>query len=345
MKKGISLIVLVITIIVIVILAGAVIINLANNGPVMQASQATFKANLAEYNNELSLYISNQYLLNDGKFNSDSLNALTPAEVKDIIKGITAEDAQKIRVIDGKLAYIGADQNEIVWAEQMDVSLDVPYVKNGLVLWYDGIYNGGLGIHNDNLSTDKGVWKDLSGNGRNGILGNVNYDTSSEWLNNGLNLDGLNDYVRTPSLGTQTSITYELCIFSPNITGQVTWTNGKNTLILYNNNTAYISNSGGSKNVSTNFNINNLTTTFTVVYNISTQNAYYYQDGVLKSTVTLPTSSTTFDFTTGQYIFCNYGGGQNKAGNVYGVRFYNRVLTQTEITQNYNLDKLRYILR
>jgi type II secretory pathway pseudopilin PulG len=189
-RRGISLIVLVITIIVIVILAGAVIINLANNGPVMQASQATFKANLAEYNNELSLYISNQYLLNDGKFNSDSLNALTPAEVKDIIKGITAEDAQKIRVIDGKLAYIGADQNEIVWAEQMDVSLDVPYVKNGLVLWYDGIYNGGFGVHNDNLSVDKGVWKDLSGNGNDGSLQSFDYNTSNGWINNGLKFNG-----------------------------------------------------------------------------------------------------------------------------------------------------------
>jgi ABC-type microcin C transport system permease subunit YejB len=43
MKKGISLIVLVITIIVIIILAGAVILSLASNNPIAQASEAVQK--------------------------------------------------------------------------------------------------------------------------------------------------------------------------------------------------------------------------------------------------------------------------------------------------------------
>ncbi|MDD2376541.1 MAG: hypothetical protein PHD15_00730 [Clostridia bacterium] len=47
MKKGISLIVLVITIIVIIILAGAVILSLANNNPISSANKATCLSDIA----------------------------------------------------------------------------------------------------------------------------------------------------------------------------------------------------------------------------------------------------------------------------------------------------------
>lgn len=47
MKKGISLIVLVITILVLAILAGAIIISLSNTNIIKQASEATAKADLA----------------------------------------------------------------------------------------------------------------------------------------------------------------------------------------------------------------------------------------------------------------------------------------------------------
>ncbi len=195
MKKGVSLIILVITIIVIIILAGAVIISLIDNNPIMQASQATFKANIVGYNQQLSLYISNQYLVNNGNFNSENLNALTVAQVQNVIQGISEEDAKKIRIVEGKLSYIGADQNEINWAKETDISLDIPYVKSGMVLWYDGIYNGGLGIHNDNSSLNKGVWKDLSGIGNDGTLQNFGYNTSSGWAENCLKFYGTSDIV------------------------------------------------------------------------------------------------------------------------------------------------------
>ena len=48
-KRGISLIVLVITIIIIIILAGAVILNLADNNPIENASEAQILSDLDTY--------------------------------------------------------------------------------------------------------------------------------------------------------------------------------------------------------------------------------------------------------------------------------------------------------
>jgi len=58
MKKGISLIVLVITIIVIIILAGAVILSLSANNPIEQAGKAKTASNQAEVQSAVTLYLA-----------------------------------------------------------------------------------------------------------------------------------------------------------------------------------------------------------------------------------------------------------------------------------------------
>jgi len=64
------------------------------------------------------------------------------------------------------------------------------YVSDGLELYYDGIDNIGTGIHS-NSST---VWRDLSGNNKDGTL------TGGTWENNYLKLNGSSDGV---SVGNQ----------------------------------------------------------------------------------------------------------------------------------------------
>jgi len=60
MKKGISLIVLVITIIVIIILAGAVILSLANNNPIAQATSAVYKQDRIAVQSAVNMFLANQ---------------------------------------------------------------------------------------------------------------------------------------------------------------------------------------------------------------------------------------------------------------------------------------------
>ncbi|MDD4376151.1 MAG: hypothetical protein PHR25_05145, partial [Clostridia bacterium] len=79
MKKnddhGISLIVLLITIIVVLILAGTIFVNLTQNNIIEFSKEATFKKNIAKYKQELSLNFANKYVETYNNFNIDKINA------------------------------------------------------------------------------------------------------------------------------------------------------------------------------------------------------------------------------------------------------------------------------
>lgn len=74
-KKGISLIVLVITIIVIVILATSVIITLVKNNPIDNAKKSILLNDLSLFKEELELFKSNKEMESNGKFDPESLEA------------------------------------------------------------------------------------------------------------------------------------------------------------------------------------------------------------------------------------------------------------------------------
>ncbi len=104
-KRGISLIVLVITIIVIVVLATAIIVNVVKNNPIGKASEARIKSDFSTMNDELALYIGNQYL-KDSNFDPRKLNAdsTTSPSVYDIIttlRGSRYEDY--VIIVKGKI--------------------------------------------------------------------------------------------------------------------------------------------------------------------------------------------------------------------------------------------------
>lgn len=68
------------------------------------------------------------------------------------------------------------------WAEASG-TLDGGYVTDGLVLWYDGIWNAGVGVHDSSAA----VWKDLSSSGNDALLstnGVTTYGTAG-WKANG----------------------------------------------------------------------------------------------------------------------------------------------------------------
>ena len=65
-KAGISLIVLIITIIVVIILAAVVVLTLSKNNPIESAKEATFKEDVKTFQDELSMYISKEYVAKAG---------------------------------------------------------------------------------------------------------------------------------------------------------------------------------------------------------------------------------------------------------------------------------------
>jgi len=120
MRKGISLIVLVITIIVIIILAGSVILSLSQNNPISSSVEAVFKSNMDLYNSELTLAISNKYF-EDFTFNPNTLNATTDVTVKGYIPSISDTDATKYVILGGKLVFYGTIDTEKQWAQNSGI--------------------------------------------------------------------------------------------------------------------------------------------------------------------------------------------------------------------------------
>ncbi|MDD2376038.1 MAG: hypothetical protein PHD15_00035 [Clostridia bacterium] len=126
--KGISLIVLVITIIIIIILAGIVILSLANSNPITKANEMKFKSNVDTYNSELNMALSDIKLKNiffdSITFNAgiwDGTEGNKTGTTKEYITSITTKDAAKFEIQSGKLVYVGIVQIEKDWAIEMNI--------------------------------------------------------------------------------------------------------------------------------------------------------------------------------------------------------------------------------
>jgi hypothetical protein len=126
--------VLIITIIIIIILAGAVILSLASNNPISQASQAVFLNDVRNFQSELALYHGKQFAATLGNYNAKLLQAdetsVTYGSEVDSSKNIydlipTLGSSNKyvgeFEVIDGELVYKGNDDNRKDWASEIGV--------------------------------------------------------------------------------------------------------------------------------------------------------------------------------------------------------------------------------
>ena len=100
-KRGISLIVLIVTIIVIIILAAAVILTITKNNPVSSAKEATFKEDMANIQDELSMYISKKYTDNPLSFEKSSINLSGNSMVTELPS--TKKYKDKVSVVEGNL--------------------------------------------------------------------------------------------------------------------------------------------------------------------------------------------------------------------------------------------------
>lgn len=129
-KIGISLIVLVITIIIIIILAGSVILSLANNNPILKATEAKFKNDVDTFNSDLQLWTSSQYA-KDRTFKTSSVNAnknvgeYNNLKLQDIITSMPTNYLDKFEIQAGQLVYIGSDTNEKQWVKEQNIAIDI----------------------------------------------------------------------------------------------------------------------------------------------------------------------------------------------------------------------------
>ena len=133
-KKGISLIVLIITIIVVIILAAVVILTITKNNPVESAKEATFKEDVRSFQDELNMYISNEYTklqgMRDSKINTKNIPA-TYNEMKTYISSYKEKYDKKLGIEDDKIVYFPKEvtNNEKKWLEDLNISVssNIPF--------------------------------------------------------------------------------------------------------------------------------------------------------------------------------------------------------------------------
>ena len=225
------------------------------------------------------------------------------------------------------------------------------YVKEGLILHFDGINNTGNG--HDSNST---IWKDLSGNNNDGELMNFEYTQTSGWTEeNGLQLDGANDGIFLGDKLTdlfQTENTVQMILKVDESSARDILIGNWSISSSYSNNyELYLSKqfriffNGGrvSSYTPSNTTISNQIFSISVDYQKQASKVIYYQNNLLTHTV------ESNEFKTYNYPYNDvWVGRDNRTGDtclkgkIYAVRIYNRSLTEEEQLKNYEQDKIRF---
>lgn len=205
-------------------------------------------------------------------------------------------------------------------------------VENGLVLYLDA---GNSRSYPGTGTT----WTDLSGAGNHGIL--TNGPTYSSLGGGSIQFDGVDDVVignmsSFPSVTDFTSVTW----FRINVRNkEQQFFNLKGGMQFYvATNNVLNTSSYGSLPGTTSIQANTWYMA-SLTRNSSTSVAISYLNGNVEATGTLPSYGTVTQYYGGNYVG---GGAYNLNGYLSIGMFYNRVLTQTEIKQNFNATRGRF---
>ena len=114
-RKGISLIVLVITILVMIILAGVVVVSLSKNNPIEKAKEAEFKTNVIAYLDDLNMTLLGEEYVSLKKVINKT------GDLKEYIKSFKKEDEGKFAIQNNKLVYVGDDEKLRKYAEELSI--------------------------------------------------------------------------------------------------------------------------------------------------------------------------------------------------------------------------------
>lgn len=133
-KKGISLIVLIVTIIIMIILATVVILNLKDENISEKALKTTFKNDLSNFVEELDVTIASKRLEASARgetydpavYGSDlrHVEVTDPndlEEMKKYIPSFNKKYAFKLVIHRGKIAYVGGEPEEAEWAAELGI--------------------------------------------------------------------------------------------------------------------------------------------------------------------------------------------------------------------------------
>lgn len=239
--------------------------------------------------------------------------------------------------------------NEKIESSEKEVVLAREYVKDRLILHYDGINNTGEG--DDKHSNTTMTWKDLSGQENNATLNGFNNTETSGWKENRLVFDGEDDWVRLKNIiKNQEAFTIEYVANKKrNKSWEYLWGVKANYFGLESNAADsrlwYYCNNEKKEHVSiTDIKGNNNEVVSNTIA-INGKLMKIYKNGIKLREIeveNLPSVYTT--------VGDNFGIGADGDGNYktmidyYTFRIYDKALSDAEIRKNYEIDKNRFEL-
>lgn len=152
-KRGISLIVLIITIVVMLILVSIIVMSFSKSNPISKASEVKFKSDVKGFREELlATHASKAYDNLSYKKENVNISLDNYSEMKEYIEDISEKWCKKLYISKGELVYGGTDETEKKWFED---------VVNGN---FDGSNNGGSSDGSTTTDSDvKTEWKQYIG--------------------------------------------------------------------------------------------------------------------------------------------------------------------------------------
>lgn len=209
-------------------------------------------------------------------------------------------------------------------------------VRNGLVLYLDA-----ANPNSYNLSTPL-TWRDISGNRNNGTLVNGTAVVSTT-AGNVMSFDGVDDYISTPlniDANPNTIFVWFNALSVTGARGIILTDNGAWDKGLEINNGVFnihIGNNLQSTSVNALVNIWYLGT---LIYTSNSMS--FFVNGVSVWTGGAPAVTSGSSVEIGRAWYSGGAGSRFFIGNIALVQVYNRALSQSEITQNYNATKGRF---
>ena len=341
-KKGITLIALVITIIVLLILAGVTIATLTgDNGLLQKAGEAKNTTLEAEGLERIKLAVMASH-------DKDGINTISLAKNISQINGLTDTNNQAISENTEITLPIIINLNNNQYKINKDENVEEYkyYITDGLILHLDGIEN----TRNGHSSTTT-IWEDLSGNNRNAELYNCIIS------NKNIEFNGTSSYGLLPNgsignWGVPTTIEVLANVENRAIIIADNPNNSNKGIATsqHNNKITQSIVKGNNFQLNSLFNssvdLKNNTVLYTLIWdgeNYSNTIAYTNTNSTEKLTETggYSNDDDATSVTIGRRFYKGAGGWFLK-GKIYSIRAYNRALTEEEIKNNYEVDRVRF---
>ncbi len=215
------------------------------------------------------------------------------------------------------------------------VTSELGYVRNNLILHYDGIRNSGLQLPHNNSAIN---WVDLSGNNYSATMTGFNGTEESGWHDTYLAFDGIDDvaYRYMSISGANACIE----IVARHYSGSYVARSDANVRTYFGGISGGVCK--GNPAVQTVVQVTNPITSYVLQWKTINGSLYYdvYIDGIRKAYNVAFSNATNGTYISLGSFTPTFNQGSKM--DLYAVRIYNKDLTQDEIANNYKIDKQRF---